>query len=153
MRHAQFNLGANLSQIKLEIVHVEKQHMAEIVELLQSLSEFKPSETEYDSIWEAFHKQEHVHSIVALLDKRVVGYGSIIIETKIRGGKMAHIEDIVSGTNYRNLGIGREIVNALHDIAIEHRCYKIALQCSQDNVPFYEKCGYQVSGLTLQRFL
>ena len=87
------------------------------------------------------------------LDKKIVGYGLILIATNIRGGKIGHIEDIVSHSNYKNKSIGRIIVNSLFDIAKEEGCYKVVLQCKEHNVVFYEKCNYEQSGVAMQRFV
>jgi hypothetical protein len=72
-----------------------------VIEMLQSLSEFRPSKSEYIRIWNDFRKQTNVSSLAAILDNQVVGYGSIVIETKIRGGKMGHIEDVVAHSQYQ----------------------------------------------------
>ena len=63
---------------------------------------------------------------------------------------MGHIEDMVSHSLFQKKGIGKAIVNALFNVAKVNGCYKIALQCKEYNVKFYEKCGYEVSGLVMQ---
>jgi len=137
----------------VSIREVLQSDMDAVVELLQSMSEFKPSKSEYLPIWNSFCQQSNVHSLVAVIDTQIVGYGSIIIETKIRGGKMGHIEDIVSHSLFRKKGIGKVIVDGLFDIAKVNGCYKVALQCKENNVKFYEKFGYEVSGLAMQTFV
>ncbi len=127
--------------------------MDAVIELLQSMSEFKPSKSEYLPIWNSFCQQTNVHSLVAVIDSQIVGYGSVVIEKKIRGGKMGHIEDIVSHSLFRKKGVGKAIVDALFDIAKVNGCYKVGLQCKEHNVEFYEKCGYEVSGLAMQMFV
>ena len=47
----------------------------------------------------------------------------------------------------------KAVVDALFNIAKANGCYKIALQCRAHNVEFYEKCGYEVSGIALQKFI
>jgi glucosamine-phosphate N-acetyltransferase len=132
---------------------VEQTDMNSVIELLQSISEFKPSKTEYSSIWDSYCKQSNVHSLVAVIDKHIVGYGTIVVDTKIRGGKMGHVEDIVSHSNYRKKGIGKAILNALLDVAKANGCYKVALQCKEHNVKFYENCNYEISGVAMQMFV
>ena len=44
------------------------------------------------------------------------------------------------------------IVQSLFGIAKEPGCYKVALQCKENDVEFYRNCGYEVSGVTMQRF-
>ena len=142
-----------LNDVDFSIRTVKETDMEFVVELLQQISDFKPPKSSYSEIWNSFCKQSNVHSLVAVIDKQIVGYGSITFETKIRGGKMGHIEDIVSHPNFKKIGIGKSIVNALFDLAKINDCYKVNLQCKEDNVYFYEKCGYINSGLAMQRFL
>jgi glucosamine-phosphate N-acetyltransferase len=127
--------------------------MEDVIDLLQHMSEFQPPKKDYDNIWATFSSQTHVFSVVALINNRVVAYGSVVIENKIRGGKMGHVEDIVTSPNHRQKGIGKSVVDALYDIAKTHGCYKVALQCQQHNVAFYEKCEYKLSGSAMQRFI
>ena len=136
----------------IKVSPVKKEQMAEVIELLQSISEFKPKSDQYDRIWSDFDSQANVHSVVAVLDNLVVGYGSLTIETKIRGGKIGHIEDIVTHSEYRKQGIGIIILDRLYEIWRENGSFKFALECKEHNVSFYEKCGYMVSGLSMQRY-
>lgn len=135
------------------IVPLQRDHMDQVILLLQNISSFTPPKELHDEIWDTFKSQLNVHSVVAIEDDLVVGYGSIVIESKIRGGKMGHIEDIATHSEKRNTGIGKIIVNALYDIAHANGCYKVTLQCQQHNISFYEKCEYSVSGTAMQRFI
>ena len=125
----------------------------EIINLLQSISEFKPSKKEYKNICEEFFEQSNVYSFVAVIDNMIVGYGAIIVEMKIRGGKLGHIEDIVTHENYRRRGVGKAILKCLIDLARNSGCYKVALQCKHHNIAFYEKNGYSENGVGMQRLL
>tara|TARA_B100001123_G_C14941697_1_gene879949 strand:- start:154 stop:594 length:441 start_codon:yes stop_codon:yes gene_type:complete len=142
-----------MTNASISIRKIEKDDIFDVIEILQQLSVFKPSQTEYLNIWDKFSKQNNVHSLVATIDKKIVGYGLILIVTNIRGGKIGHIEDIVSHSNYKNKSIGRIIVNSLFDIAKEEGCYKVVLQCKEHNIIFYEKCNYEQSGVAMQRFV
>jgi len=137
----------------LKIVPIERNHMTEVIEILQAISKFKPKISELDIIWKNFINQQNVFSMVALQNNHVVGYGSIVIENKIRGGKLGHIEDIVTSENYYRKGIGKLILNSLYKISVEHNCYKISLSCKEDNIPFYKKCLYEQNGLSMNRML
>ena len=39
-------------------------------------------------------------------------------------------------------GIGLKLIEKLKEVAIDKRCYKTILNCSEDVVGFYEKCGF-----------
>ena len=112
---------------------------------------FEPARENHCQIWDDFQQQGNVHGIVAVLDGCIVGYGSIVLEIKIRGGKMGHIEDIVAHPRHRNSGIGKLVVDSLFEIARANGCYKVALQCKSENVGFYLKNGLSVSGAAMQR--
>lgn len=131
---------------------LSREHMDEVIELLQHLSEFRPPIETYDDIWESFTAQTHVFSLVAVEGQSVIGYGSLVIENKIRGGKMGHVEDIATSPDKRGKGIGKAIIDALCDLAEKNGCYKIVLQCQAHNIPFYEKCNFTVAGSAMQRF-
>jgi glucosamine-phosphate N-acetyltransferase len=136
----------------ISIRAIVQSDMDEVIELLQSISEFKPSKSDFLPMWNSFCEQANVHSLVAVMNSQIVGYGSIVIEKKIRGGKMGHIEDIVSHSMFQKKGIGKAVVDALFNVAKANDCYKIVLQCKEHNIKFYEKCGYEVSGVAMQMF-
>jgi len=127
--------------------------MEEVIEILQAISVFKPSQSNYLSIWDNFCKQQNTYSLVAIIDNKIIGYGALVIEKKIRGGKVGHVEDIVTHPNYKKKGIGKLIVDSLYEIAEKEDCYKLTLQCKEQNVEFYKKCDYEVSGVAMQRFI
>jgi glucosamine-phosphate N-acetyltransferase len=76
--------------------------------------------------------------------KRIAATGSIIIEKKFlhRNGLAGHIEDIVVHDDYRGKNFGKWIIEQLKMIGDRVGTYKIILDCSEKNVPFYIKCGF-----------
>jgi glucosamine-phosphate N-acetyltransferase len=138
---------------EIEIREITKSDMPQVISLLQLISPFKPSEIDYSNIWDKFNNQSNVLSVVVVDASGIIGYGSIMIEIKIRGGKIGHIEDIVSGEASQRKGVGKAIVEWLTNFALAEGCYKVTLSCKQKNVGFYQKCNYQKDGFTMQRFL
>lgn len=124
-----------------------------VIELLQSVSTFHPQPEQYDEIWAEFSRQNNCFALVATLDDVIVGYGSIVIEVKIRGGKAGHIEDIVCAELFRKQGIGKMMLTKLADHAKDEGCYKLSLQCRKSTEQFYKACGYNESGLAMQYFI
>jgi glucosamine-phosphate N-acetyltransferase len=137
----------------ISIQRIKKNNIAAVIELLQHISHFSPPKEFHNKIWSEFSKQKNIYSIVAVIGGVVVGYGSLVIEKKIRGGKMGHIEDIVTSQDHRSCGIGSAIIDELHEFAKNNGCYKVALQCSEYNRVFYEKSGFKSTGITMQRFI
>ena len=56
-------------------------------------------------------------------------------------GKVAHIEDVVVDKSMRGYGLGKKLI----EVAIKEcqDCYKIILDCSDENVEFYKKCRFK----------
>jgi len=76
---------------------------------------------------------------------RIVAVGTIIIEHKfLRNlGSIGHIEDIATAKEAQGKGLGKRVIQALTHISEVKGAYKTLLDCNKDNIPFYEKCGYQ----------
>ncbi len=140
--------------MNISLVEVKKNHMTAVIEILQSISDYRPDEKDYDQIWDQFQSQTNYFGLVAL-DKKVdvVGYGFILIERKIRGGKKGHIEDIAVRPDFRKKGIGKLLINALNQIAQEEKCYKVSVVCKEHNLSFYQKCDFVKDGISLSNFL
>ena len=134
-----------LANPKTEIRPLKQADMETVVELLQSNSIYRPNSEDFDIIWQKFSQQQNLHAFVVTKNDIVVGYGCLFVEVKIRGGCVGHIEDIVTDQNYRRIGIGKRLVTHLLQIANEFNCYKAVLQCEENNIPFYEKCGFRQS--------
>ena len=137
----------------MEIRLVEKKDMIEVIDMLQSISNFYPENEIIETIWGEFSKQPNNFSFVYIKSNYIVGYGSVTIEMKIRGGKLGHIEDIVVHNDYRGKGLGKEIINHLTQYAKKSNCYKVSLSCKDQNVKFYQKCGFEISGITMNKFI
>ena len=82
--------------------------------------------------------------LVYELDETIVGCVTYLIEQKIQRGFscVMHIEDVVTDTNHRGKGISKMLLNKAVSIAQENNCYKVILDCSEENVTFYEKIGF-----------
>ena len=68
-------------------------------------------------------------------------------------GLVGHLEDIVVHKDYRKLNFGRFIIDQLTFLGRVNGCYKILLDCSEKNVPFYEKCGYTRKGAEMACYM
>jgi glucosamine-phosphate N-acetyltransferase len=76
--------------------------------------------------------------------RAIVGTATLLVEQKfIRGAALAgHVEDVVTDKGVRGAGIGRVLNEALLRLARKVGCYKVMLDCADNNIPFYEKFGY-----------
>lgn len=78
----------------------------------------------------------------------IIGSASCFIETKLihNFGKVAHIEDVIISQHYQGKCLGKKIIEYCICFAEESNCYKIILDCDDDNIAFYNKCGFQRKG-------
>ena len=83
--------------------------------------------------------------------EEIVGAGTLFIEKKLirNYGKVGHIEDIVVHKKTRGTGLGKKLIEKLTEESKKQGCYKCILDCSEENVPFYEKCSYVKKGIQM----
>ena len=81
------------------------------------------------------------------------GTATILYETKLIHGckKVGHIEDVVVSPNYRDQGIAKRLISILTQQASES-CYKVILDCTEELVPFYEKCHFERKGVQMAHY-
>ncbi len=96
-------------------------------------------------IFEKISSNSNHFVYVAILDGRVVGSTTMLIEPKFihNGRNVAHIEDVVVSNEYQGKGIGEMLMRSLLDLAKDNNCYKTILYCSDEVKPFYEKIGFK----------
>jgi glucosamine-phosphate N-acetyltransferase len=87
-------------------------------------------------------------TFVFVQDDEIIGVASVLIEEKMLGGgsSVGHIEDVVVDKTKRASGVGRALIDRCVKVAKDFGCYKVILDCSEDNVPFYVKCGFASVG-------
>jgi len=97
--------------------------------------------------WSTYDSNPDQHTIVAEIENNIVGTASMLVEFKFLhgGSKVGHIEDVAVMSTARKKGIGALLIDHLVSIAKNEECYKVVLDCSSENIPFYIKCGFQVS--------
>ena len=88
-----------------------------------------------------FHK-----IIIAKCNNIIIGTTTILIEPKIIHdlSYVSHIEDVVVDPKYRGTGMGKLLMTYAIELSKKYGCYKIILDCSDTNVGFYEKFGFNV---------
>ena len=119
--------------------------------LLQQLTEIDYSTRNIQNCWDNFIQNNSSNSIVGLLDNKIIAYGSIIIENKIRGELAGHIEDIVVCESMRNKGIGIKLINELVKIGRNKGCYRVTLLCDDNLSNFYEKNDFIKNGIAMKK--
>lgn len=144
-------MDSNIRIRKLELNDFYKGYMELLSELtLVNLNiSFSEFEAQYNNM------TSHIFVLYDNFKNRVIGTGSVFIETKfIRNFlSVAHIEDIVIDTRYRGRGYGKILIDHLVEFSKSMNIYKIILDCSEDNVTFYEKCGFSNKGVQMGMYV
>lgn len=114
---------------------------------LESLSALAPvglTPEEAVQTFQAICENSVYRFFVAIANGRVVGVASILIEQKfvLRAAKFGHIDEVAVAVECQGRGIGRRLIETLVEEAKKERCAKVRLDCREENVPFYEKCGF-----------
>lgn len=120
-------------------------------ELLSQLTNVKkPLYNEFSKQYDIMKSQ----IFVIEFKNEIIATGSIFIEPKfIRNMKnVGHIEDIVVSKDHRGLGLGKMIMQKLINCGKSHDCYKIILNCSDKNVGFYKKYGFEIKELEMAMY-
>ncbi len=126
---------------------------SQVVELLQDVSLFQLPPDQAKKSAQAFVMQNGVYAFVALEDCRVIGFGSLFSYGRVRGGRVAVIEDMVVAENFRGLGVGRLILDELIKTAQAEGCFKVSLESSDIAQLFYRTAGFVYGNQAMKRVL
>ncbi|OIT32437.1 PREDICTED: glucosamine 6-phosphate N-acetyltransferase isoform X2 [Nicotiana attenuata] len=139
---------------KLEISDKEKG----FIELLKQLTVCDSvTDEKFKERFEEISKYGDEHIICVIEDVKsgkIVATGSVFIEKKfVRNcGKAGHIEDVVVDSSTRGMQLGKRIVEYLANHAYSMGCYKVILDCTEENRPFYEKCGFKKKEIQMVKY-
>jgi len=134
----------------LDKKHINKR-LFELMEQLSSVP-FDTSLIDIEKHWSIYKSQENCHSLVVFDKDLLIGFGTILIEHKLRDSRLGHIEDIVIDYQYRGKNLGRVLINRLLEIGKKEDCYKTTLSSYDKNVIFYEKLGFIKKGNQMDFF-
>jgi glucosamine-phosphate N-acetyltransferase len=129
--------------IQLRELEINDFHLG-FLETMEHMSDVGLSVDEAIVVWRV-RCMAGVRTIVAVVDGRVVGSASLILEQKYihRGGMIGHIEDVAVHPDFNGKGIGTRLIQHLTKLATDLRCYKVILSCFDELVPFYQKAGFR----------
>ncbi len=111
------------------------------------------SEKSYNNI---INNLDDNHNIfVYVIDNKIVGMITLLHEQKLihNGSKIVHIEDLVVDKEYKNRGIGRDLINYCLDKISKEEYYKIILDCSEELERFYNKFGFEKKNIQMAKYL
>ena len=138
---------------KVSFRKIKKSDLNHVNVLLNQLKKIDISDLDLDNSWDKFILNNSTNSIVGIIDNKIIAYGSIIIENKIRGEVAGHIEDIVVDKEVRGKMIGVKLINELIEIGKKNNCYRITLFCKENLINFYSRSGFEVNSISMKKYL
>ena len=138
---------------KVSFRKIKKSDLNDVFVLLNQLKKIDISDLDLNNSWDKFILNNSSNSIVGIIDNKIIAYGSIIIENKIRGEVAGHIEDIVVDKEVRGKMIGVKLINELIEIGKKNNCYRITLFCKENLINFYSRSGFEVNSISMKKYL
>ena len=132
----------------MKIREIRFEDLEQVYDLLNQLNSVETSQVDKELAWKNFNSE----GLVLEHEGKIVGYGSLLVEYKIRGYNSGQIEDIVIDESYRGLGWGELLVERLVERGDSMGCYRISLFCNKKLIPFYSKNGFKQNNVVMKRW-
>ena len=133
----------------MRIRNIKFEDLYEVYELLNQLKFVETSQVDKELAWKEYNSE----GLVVEHEGKILGYGALVLESKIRGYKSAQIEDVVIDEKYRGKGWGKLLLEELCNRAEELGVYRISLFCNEELVSFYNKSGFEINNVVMKKFL
>ena len=140
-----------MSEINFRLV--KEEDINDIFILLNQLKKIDLENIDRKKAWNDFNSNTSSNSIVGIYNNRIVAYGSVVIENKIRGEVAGHIEDIVVDSEVRGKMVGVSLIKELIEISRKKGCYRITLFCNKKLINFYSRNGFKVNNVVMKKYL
>ena len=132
---------------------VKEEDVNDVFILLNQLKKIDLENIDRKKAWNDFKSNTSSNSIVGIYNNRIVAYGSVVIENKIRGEVAGHIEDIVVDSEVRGKMVGVSLIKELIEISRKKGCYRITLFCNKKLINFYSRNGFKVNNVVMKKYL
>ena len=133
--------------------NIEKKDLDQVFVLLNQLKKIDIDNIDKDKAWSDFINNTGSNSVVGSYNDKIVAYGSVVVENKVRGEVAGHIEDIVVDSEVRGKMIGVSLIKELIKVAKNKGCYRITLFCKETLVNFYGRNGFEVNNVVMKKYL
>ena len=140
-----------MSEINFRLV--KEEDINDVFILLNQLKKIDLEGVDRKKAWNDFKSNTSSNSIVGIYNNRIVAYGSVVIENKIRGEVAGHIEDIVVDSEVRGKMVGVSLIKELIEISRKKGCYRITLFCNKKLINFYSRNGFKVNNVVMKKYL
>ena len=138
---------------KINFRLVKEEDINDVFILLNQLKKIDFENIDRKKAWNDFNSNTSSNSIVGIYNNKIVAYGSVVIENKIRGEVAGHIEDIVVDSEVRGKMVGVSLIKELIEISRKKGCYRITLFCNEKLVNFYSRNGFKVNNVVMKKYL
>ena len=138
---------------KINFRPVKEEDINDVFILLNQLKKIDLEKIDRKKAWDDFNSNTSSNSIVGIYNNKIVAYGSVVIENKIRGEVAGHIEDIVVDTEVRGKMVGVSLIRELIEISRRKGCYRITLFCDKKLINFYSRNGFKVNNVVMKKYL
>lgn len=139
-----------MEKMNFGIREFQEEDLTAVLNLLQDVSRYTPDADKRDIYAQEFLASSYSLSLVAVDGDKVLGFGSLIIYQRLRGGKTALLEDIVADRSLRRSGVGSMIVSELLAHARRQGCFKVILEANEESEPFYTTFGFERGGALMK---
>ncbi|HIG89684.1 MAG TPA: GNAT family N-acetyltransferase [Flavobacteriaceae bacterium] len=140
-----------MSEINFRLI--KEEDINDVFILLNQLKKIDLENIDRKKAWNDFNSNTSSNSIVGIYNNRIVAYGSVVIENKIRGEIAGHIEDIVVDSEVRGKMVGVSLIKELIEISRRKGCYRITLFCNEKLMNFYSRNGFKVNNIIMKKYL
>ena len=138
---------------KINFRPVKEEDINDVFILLNQLKKIDLENIDRKKAWDDFNSNTSSNSIVGIYNNKIVAYGSVVIENKIRGEVAGHIEDIVVDSEVRGKMVGVSLIKELIEISRRKGCYRITLFCDKKLINFYSRNGFKVNNVVMKKYL
>lgn len=146
----------------MEIRIANKNDLNELIRLLNELFtqdiEFEPNyEKQKIGLLKIIENEDIGEILILQMDNRIIGMVSLLysISTAL-GGKVAIVEDMIIDKNFRNQGLGKQLLNEAILYSKKRHCVRLTLLTDFNNevaIRFYENFGFKRSEMIPMRLI
>jgi len=137
---------------------IDRNRASQVLSVLSQLTQV--GDISQENFWKRWEEMNRTGMIKLLVVRdvnaggQIVGCGTLVVEPKLihNCSNLGHIQDVVIDQRYRKQGVGKMLIDQLLKWGKDFRCYKVILNCKDENVKFYENCGFTKRGAEMSCF-
>ncbi len=142
---------ANLPNTTITLRLITRDELPPLLSLYQHLNPTDaplPANNILQSIWDEILCNPSLFYIVAEITGKLVSTCNLAIISNLTRGARPYgiIENVVTHANYRQQGLGTQVLRYALNIAWQQKCYKVMLLTSskrEETLRFYEQAGFK----------